>query len=521
MNQSPYENAMKQLQEAESVIKQSAISRQPLVVSYQSSAFEQCVELLKHPNRILNVSLPVEMDDGSLKIFEGYRVQYNNALGPYKGGIRFHPDVSLDEVKALSFWMTIKCAVAGLPMGGGKGGIIVDPKTLSTKELERLSRAYARALTDCIGPDKDVPAPDVNTNGTIMGWMVDEYVKVVSRPSFASRFASSYGRAQQPSAISKESSALVANKDFDPSVGAQVARPNSGVLRSLAIAQASSTKNSNLSDLPAPQKASRFTLQQLRATFTGKKLEDGGSEGREEATGLGGLFVLQALLKKLNAESGKLKAPLTVAVQGFGNVGYNMVKFLVEAGFTVVAVSDSQGGIYVPEGVNPELTMECKKKNGYLAGCYCSGSVCDLKKGRPISNDELLELPVDILIPSALEGVLTEKNAGRVKAKIILEMANGPTTPEADAILFEKGVTVIPDVLANSGGVTVSTFEWEQKLKGEHWTKEGVNAKLKKAMQEATDAVFDTAIKHKTTLRNGAFILAIERIATGTRLARD
>ncbi|MBI5614380.1 Glu/Leu/Phe/Val dehydrogenase [Candidatus Gottesmanbacteria bacterium] len=503
MNHSPYENAMRQLASAQKILESGDMSQ-----GSRKSLLQE-IERLRLPNRMINVSLPITMDDGTLKIFEGYRVQYNNARGPYKGGIRVHPDVSLDEVKALSFWMTIKCAVAGLPMGGGKGGIIVDPKTFSNKELERLSRAYVRALADCIGPNKDVPAPDVNTNGTIMGWMADEYVKAVS---------------YQSSAVSKKSPALVANKDFDPP---SVSSSHIPSVRSLRESEAGQNF------VRSPQ----AYLSYLSATFTGKKIEDGGSEGREEATGLGGLYVLQAMLAKLksqipmtNTQRGKksfkissaleignwlldIRRPLTVAVQGFGNVGYNMVKFLVEQGFIVVAVSDSQGGIYVPEGVNPMLTMECKKKNGYLAGCYCSGSVCDLKKGRPITNDELLELPVDILIPSALEGVLTTKNAGRVKAKVILEMANGPTTPEADAILFKNGITVIPDVLSNSGGVTVSTFEWEQNLKGEHWTKDVVNMKLKKTMQKASDAVYDTAKKYKTTLRNGAFILAIERIA--------
>ena len=243
-------------------------------------------------------------------------------------------------------------------------------------------------------------------------------------------------------------------------------------------------------------------------------IKDGGSEGREEATGLGGLYVLQTILKKLNTDSEKLKTNLTVAVMGFGNVGYNMVKFLDQEGFNVVAVSDSRGGIYVPSGVNPELTLACKKKNGYLAGCYCSGSVCDLSKGRPISQEALLELPVDILIPAALENVITKENASKIKAKVILEMANGPTTPEADEILAKKGVTVIPDVLANSGGVTVSAFEWEQNLKGQHWTKKAVNNKLKRKMENAAEAVWEAAETHKTTLRTAAFIVALERIMT-------
>lgn len=417
MNVNPFTSALAQLAKAEKVLNTS-------------------IEILKVPNREVHVNVPVVMDDGTLRIFPGYRVQYNNARGPYKGGIRFHPNVDLNEVKALAFWMAMKCAVAGLPLGGSKGGVVVDPKILSLGELERLSRGYARAIADVIGPDKDVPAPDVNTNSTIIDWMSDEFIKVKGKRK--------------------------TENDF------------------------------------------------LRGTFTGKSIKNGGSEGREEATGLGGLFVLQSILKKLPITHHS--SPITVAVQGFGNVGYNMVKFLSQNGFTVVAVSDSKGGIHVPSGVNPELTMECKKKNGYLAGCYCSGSVCDLSKGRPITQEQLLELPVDILIPAALENVITGENASKIKTKVILEMANGPTTPEADEILAKKGVTVIPDVLANSGGVTVSAFEWEQNLKGQHWTKKEVNNKLKRKMESAVEAVWEASKKYKTTLRTAAFIVALERI---------
>ncbi len=430
----PFENAMEQLSIASKILTKHAKSAK------LKNLLEQGLERLKNPQRILNVTIPVIMDDGSQKIFQGYRVQYNNNRGPYKGGIRYHPQVSLDEVKALSFWMAAKCAVADLPLGGGKGGIIVDPKTLSQKELERLSRGYVRAIWECIGTDRDVPAPDVNTNGVIMGWMVDEYLKLK-----------------------------------DAKFG-----------------------------LTAKEK------KQYRGTFTGKLMKDGGSEGREEATGLGGLYVLNAVLEK-RKEKGKGKK-LTVAVQGFGNVGYNIAKFLYEQGFTVVAVSDSKGGIHVPDGINPALTLECKKKNGYLAGCYCSGSVCDLNKGKQISNDALLELPVDILVPSALENVITKENAPKIKAKVVLEMANGPTTPEADTILYKRGVTVIPDILSNSGGVTVSAFEWEQNLKGAHWTKEAVNKKLKKKMDYAAGTIWDASKKYNVDLRTAAFIIALERI---------
>jgi len=424
MTINPFETAMAQLKKA--------------AAKFPKKDAEKLLILLSQPQRILNVTIPVKMDDGHLQIFQGYRVQFNNARGPYKGGIRYHPQVSLDEVKALSFWMAMKCAVADLPLGGGKGGIIVDPKTLSAGELERLSRGYARAIADVIGPDKDVPAPDVNTTGQIMGWMVDEYLKL---------------------------------KDAKY-------------------------------HLTAKEK------KEHRSTFTGKAIKDGGSEGREEATGLGGLYVLQTILKhhKLTGKQ------LTAAVQGFGNVGYNVAKFLIGTGIRVVAVSDSKGGIYVPEGVNPPLTLECKKKNGYLAGCYCSGSVCDLKKGKTITNAELLELPVDILVPSALENVLTAKNAKKIKAKVILEMANGPTTPEADTILYSRGIPVIPDVLSNSGGVSVSCFEWEQNLKGQHWTKEAVNRKLKAKMEKETTGVYLASKKYKTDLRTAAFVIALGRI---------
>ncbi|MFZ2025638.1 MAG: Glu/Leu/Phe/Val dehydrogenase [Microgenomates group bacterium] len=412
----PFENAMKQLEKAAVFVGKSH--------SVQTSRDGENLEILKQPQRILNVTIPVKMDNGRTKIFQGYRVQFNNARGPYKGGIRFHPQVSLDEVKALSFWMAMKCAVADLPLGGGKGGVIVDPKTLSTSELERLSRGYVRAISDNIGPSKDVPAPDVNTTGQIMGWMVDEYIKL-----------------QQKKLTKKE------------------------------------------------------TLK-LRSTFTGKLISDGGSEGREEATGLGGLFVLQAMLKKM-----KLLGKLTAAVQGFGNVGYNIAKFLHEQGFVVVAVSDSKGGIYNKEGLDPESVLAVKKKTGTLP-----------RIGKAITNAALLELPVDVLVPSALESVITKANATKIKARVILEMANGPIASEADSILYKKGIVVIPDILANSGGVSVSAFEWEQNLKAQHWTKKAVNAKLKTKMEKAATDIWVMAKKIKTDLRTAAFVVALERI---------
>ena len=408
----PFENAMQQLEKA------------AVFVGKKDVVIQDKLELLKSPQRILNVTIPVKMDTGRMKLFQGYRVQFNNARGPYKGGIRFHPQVSLDEVKALSFWMAMKCAVADLALGGGKGGVIVDPKTLSASELERLSRGYARSIVDNIGPSKDVPAPDVNTTGQIMGWMVDEFIKL------------------------------------------------------------------------QPKKLTKKEAMKLRSTFTGKLISDGGSEGREEATGLGGLYVLQAMLLKM-----KLSGKLTVAVQGFGNVGYNIAKFLHESGFTVVAVSDSKGGIYNKEGLDPEAVLTAKKKTGSLTA-----------SGKVISNAALLELPVDILVPSALESVITKANAAKIKAKVILEMANGPIASEADTIVYKKGIVVIPDVLANSGGVSVSAFEWEQNLKGQHWTKKSVNAKLKVKMEKAATDIWTMSKKIKTDLRTAAFVVALGRI---------
>lgn len=412
----PFESAMRQLEKAVVFIEKSH--------SAQVSRDGENLEILKQPQRILNVTIPVQMDNGKTKIFQGYRVQFTNARGPYKGGIRFHPNVSLDEVKALSFWMAMKCAVVDLPFGGGKGGVIVDPKTLSTSELESLSRGYVRAIVDNIGPTKDVPAPDVNTTGQIMGWMVDEYIQL------------------------------------------------------------------------QPKKLTKKETLKLRSTFTGKLISDGGSEGREEATGLGGLFVLQSFLAKMN-----LFGKLRVAVQGFGNVGYNIAQFLHEQGFIVVAVSDSRGGIYNKEGIDPEAVLAEKKKTGSLPHV-----------GKAITNAALLELPVDVLVPSALESVITKANARKIKARVILEMANGPIASEADSILYKKGIVVIPDILSNSGGVSVSAFEWEQNLKGQHWTKSAVNTKLKVKMQAAVDDIWEISRQLKTDLRIAAYVLALRRI---------
>ncbi|MBI4038113.1 Glu/Leu/Phe/Val dehydrogenase [Candidatus Daviesbacteria bacterium] len=386
------------------------------------------LQILSIPQRQIEVNIPLKLDNGKHQLVRGYRVQYNNWLGPYKGGLRYHPNVSLDEVKALSFWMMIKNALVGVPFGGGKGGLQIDPKTLSKKELERLTRAFTKALAANIGPTIDVPAPDVNTNSQVMDWIADEY----GNP----------------------------------------------------------------------------------AVVTGKSLQHGGSAGREEATGLGGFFVLEELIKKI-----KLKKPLTVAIQGFGNVGSHLAALLHRHGYKVVALSDSRGAIYDKsnDGFNIQLVKVCKLEKGLIADCYCKGSVCDLaskQKDGLISNKELLELPVDILIPAALEGVITGKNASQIKAKIILEMANGPTSVEADEILEKKKVMVVPDVLGNCGGVTVSYFEWWQNMKAENWPYQKVVSKLKAKMIKAFGEVWNIRGQEKVNLRKAAYILALQRLTS-------
>lgn len=398
--------------------------------SFDPSFLSQILE----PNKIIHVSLPLVRDNGQVEIFYGYRVQHDNTMGPYKGGLRFHPEVSMDEVKALSFWMTMKNAVVNVPFGGGKGGITVDPKTLSEMELERLTRLFTHYLAENIGPHQDVPAPDVNTNPKIMSWIVDEYSKI--------------------------------------------------------------------------------TGKHVPAVVTGKPVEMGGSEGRTEATGLGGVFVLLKLLQLQKKDHRKM----TVAVQGFGNVGRYATHFLQEKGFKVVAVSDSKGGVYIPSGISDCTVMsQCKLDTGSVAECFCVGESCSTENkkalgGKTITSQELLELPVDVLIPSALENVITEKNAERVKATYILELANGPTTEKADQILRKKGVTVIPDILANAGGVTTSYFEWYQNVHQETWTYDEVIQKLKEKMDKATEDVYDLAQEQSLTFRDAAYLLALKRL---------
>jgi glutamate dehydrogenase (NADP+) len=391
---------------------------------------------LKKPDNILEVSVPVKMDDNKVKVFEGYRVQYNNVRGPYKGGIRFHPKTNLSEVKALAFWMVIKCSLVGIPMGGAKGGITVDPKKLSLRELEEMTRVFTRRLKDYIGPDKDIPAPDVYTNPQIMSWMMDEYSKIKG--------------------------------------------------------------------------------QNVPGVVTGKPIELGGSQGRTKATGLGGFYVIQELAKKMKLNPKKTK----IAIQGFGNVGYYLAELLYRAGYKIVALSDSKGGILDKngKGMDPKNVIKTKEQEGKISGCYCIGTVCDCQNYKQITNVQLLVSGVDILIPSALENAINEKNAGQVKAKIIVEMANGGVTPEAEEKLLKKGKVVIPDVLANAGGVTVSYFEWVQNLQNYYWTLNEVNLKLKKIMIDAFNQVWKTKEKHETDIRQAAFVVALKRIEEAIRL---
>lgn len=416
--QNPFENAMEQLNKAAKIMNLD----------------KDIHEILKQPERFVTVSIPVKMDNVETRVFTGYRSQYNNALGPYKGGIRYHQGVTIDEVKALSFWMAIKCATVNIPMGGGKGGIVVNPKELSEAELERLSRGYIKKMWPVLGSRKDVPAPDVYTTPQIMAWMRDEYEKIVGYE--------------------------------DPGV------------------------------------------------ITGKPLSQGGSEGRGFSTAQGGMYCLQELVKKLNLKP----EDTTVAIQGFGNAGGLMAEILHKLGYKIVAVSDSKGGVYNEEGIDPNKAMEIKKAGGML-GCYCLGSVCSINQMpeegpcRFVSNKELLGLDVDILIPAALENAITEENADYIRAKAIVELANGPTTPKADEILKEKGIVIVPDVLANAGGVTVSYFEWEQNVKGERWSEEEVLEKLKKIMVESFNSVWEAKEKYSVDMRTAAFVLAVERIA--------
>lgn len=409
----PYHNAVKQLEEAAALLE-------PMYEDKKK--FRAIIERLKTPNAVHETQLTVKMDNGSTQKFQAYRSQHDDVRGPYKGGIRFHHNVSLDEVKALSLWMTWKCATTGIPYGGAKGGIIVDPSKLTHNELERLSRAYAKFVAPHIGAWRDVPAPDVNTNGQIMAWMLDEYESIIGK--------------------------------HEPAV------------------------------------------------FTGKPLELGGSLGREEATGQGGVYVLEQLAKKLKM----IPSKTSVAIQGLGNVGYWFAVCAAEIGFPVVALSDSRGGIVskdMKKGLDVKKVLAYKKEKGSIRGF--SGT-------RDITNDELLSLPVNILVPAALENVITDENVKSIQAQAIIEMANGPVTPEADGMLGDRGILSVPDVLSNAGGVTVSYFEWVQNLHGYSWSKEEVFKKLKPLMVDAFDHMWSLHISKKVNLRMATYIGAVKRV---------
>jgi glutamate dehydrogenase (NADP+) len=399
---------------------------------------EDASERLKHPKTSLSVSIPVRMDDGTLRIFQGYRVRYDDTRGPGKGGVRYHPNVSMDEVHSLAFWMTFKCALLNLPFGGAKGGITLNPKELSKQELERLSRGYIDGIADFIGPDIDILAPDVYTNETIMGWMMDQY---------------------------------------------------SIIQRKISL-----------------------------GVVTGKPLAMGGSEGRDAATGTGAFYVINAMLSKF----GQFPEKTSVAVQGFGKVGIPLAELLAKAGYKVVAVSDSLGGIYAPQGLDIPSIRHYKNQHRAIKGVYCDGSVCNLVEHRVICNEELLALDVDVLIPAALENQITEANAANVQARYIFEVANGPINSAADRILEKQGIYVFPDILTNAGGVTVSYFEWVQNRSGLYWSLEDINQRLKERMVVEAEKVWSIAQEFAVSLRTAAYIHALNRLgealdAKGTR----
>jgi len=400
---------------------------------------DQCAEILnldsevtamlKAPMRELHVSLPVRMDDGSVKVFQGFRVQYNDARGITKGGIRFHPDETIDTVRALAAWMTWKCALVDLPLGGAKGGVICNPKEMSLSELERLSRAYVRSVFQFIGPEKDVPAPDVYTTPQVMAWMMDEYSTIAGKPQF-------------------------------------------GVI-------------------------------------TGKPLPIGGSPGRGDATARGGMYTIREAAKTIGIDLSKA----TVAVHGYGNAGYHAARLCSKLfGCKIVAVCDSKGGVYSKvgqTGIDPEAAFACKA---------ATSSVCSLPNTERISKEELLELDVDILIPAAIENVITDKNAPSIKAKVVAELANGPTTPEADDILSRNGVHVIPDFLCNAGGVTVSYFEMVQNFYMYFWEEAVVHERLDKIMTAAYHSVVNTSREYNINMRQAAYVRAVERVVEAMKL---
>ncbi|HEX3265359.1 MAG TPA: Glu/Leu/Phe/Val dehydrogenase [Candidatus Limnocylindrales bacterium] len=381
--------------------------------------------VLREPRRELTVHFPVKMDDGSVQVFTGYRVQHNLGRGPAKGGIRYHQDVSIDEVKALAMWMTWKCAVVGIPYGGGKGGVIVDPKKLSKKELEALSRRFFTEIEILIGPEKDIPAPDVNTNAQVMAWFMDTY--------------------------------------------------------------------------------SMHAGYTVPGVVTGKPISLGGSEGRNEATARGTVFCIVEAARHLGIELKKAK----VAIQGFGNAGSIAAQLMEAEGATIVAVSDSTGGIHDPSGLDIKRVIQWKQEHGTVQG---------FRGAKDVSNAEVLEVECDILIPAALENQITARNAGNVKARLIAEAANGPTTPEADEILWKAGKFMIPDILCNAGGVTVSYFEWVQDLNRDHWSEQVVNEKLREIMVKAFQETLAIARREQIYMRTAAYLLAVQRVADATEM---
>lgn len=405
-------------------------ARQTIITAAKALKLDETtIERLLNPDTVMRLSLPLRRNDDTTMLLPAYRVQHNNALGPYKGGVRFHPDVSEAEVTALATLMSIKTAVVNLPFGGGKGGVAVDPHELDEVELERLSRLFAARISPVIGPDKDIPAPDVNTNAIIIDWMVDEYEKTT---------------------------------------GAK-----------------------------AP------------ASFTGKSLENGGSKGREAATGRGGVITTKALLEKL-----KMNDNPDVTVQGFGNVGYWYAQIAQDLGWRVHSLSDSKGGIITKEehGFDIRMTMRQKRATGLIDDMYCVGGVCDTHLGETIDKDRVLETPTDVLVLGALENAITKDNMKRIKAKIIVEMANGPITDEAYSYLTDKGVIILPDVLANAGGVVVSYLEWLQSKDNKQWEEDEVNRQLSDIMLDAFENVWDYSKSKRLNLKEAAFQIGIQRI---------
>ncbi|MDB9312460.1 Glu/Leu/Phe/Val dehydrogenase [Spirulina sp. CS-785/01] len=414
-----------------------ASSRLEMALKYVNIS-EDALKRLKYPKASLSVSIPVRMDNGSLQVFQGYRVRYDDTRGPGKGGVRFHPNVSLDEVQSLAFWMTFKCALLNLPFGGAKGGITLNPKALSRQELERLSRGYIDAIADFIGPDIDILAPDVYTNSMIMGWMMDQY-SIIQR-------------------------------------------------------------------------------QVSPAVVTGKPLMMGGSQGRNTATATGAYYVINTILPKFD----QLPERTTVAIQGFGKVGAVLAELLCKAGYKVVAVSDSQGGIYAETGLDIPNIRRYKQQSQSIQELYCNDTVCDIVEHEIISNEDLLKLDVDVLIPAALENQITAANAEQIQAQYIFEVANGPTTSAADPILEDKGIYVFPDILVNAGGVTVSYFEWVQNRSGLYWTLEEVHQRLKERMVEETEQTWNVAQEFSIPMRTAAYVHGLHRLgealdAKGTR----